>query len=83
MVANTTLALNQLDTLRAAGTSMLPELTLTEEDVTRMVAFLESLTDPCIEDLQCISQWVPGAGNVDPDDLRVNAVDAIGNPLSP
>ncbi len=83
MTVNTGFALDQLDALRASGDSQLPEITLSETDVSRIVAFLESLTDPCLEDAQCIGQWIPGTADPNPDALRVNAVDRLGNNLQP
>ncbi len=83
MVVNTTFALDQLDTLTAAGSSLLPQRALSEVEVTRIVAFLESLTDPCLEDIACIGQWVPTQSDPDPDNLRVQPIDQFGNPLQP
>lgn len=83
MVVNTGFALDQLDALRAAGTSRLPEITLSDADVMRITAFLESLTDPCLTDIQCIGRWVPSATDTDPDGMRVRAIDRLGNPLQP
>ncbi len=83
MATNTAFALDQLDALRAAGTSQLPEITLADTDVSRIVAFLNALTDPCLENISCIGRWVPGTADSDPDTLRVRAIDRLGNPLAP
>lgn len=81
MVANTGLALEQLDTLRASGQSALPEVSLSDEDISRLVAFMESLTDYCLKDTACIGRWIPSANDADPDMLRLRALDRFGNPL--
>ena len=83
MAANTAFALDQLDALRASSSSALPEITLDATDVSRLVAFLNALTDPCLQDPQCIGRWVPSVADTDPDGLRVQAVDRLGNPLAP
>lgn len=82
MVVNTGFALDQLDSLRANGQSALPEVTLSDSDISRLVAFMESLTDDCLKDTACIGRWIPSANDVDPDMLRLRALDRFGNPLA-
>jgi len=82
MVVNTGFALDKLDALRAAGASVLPVVTgLDDTDIARLVAFLEALTDPCVEARQCLSQWMPNSADQDPDTLRVTAIDRTGAAL--
>ncbi|MEA5445921.1 cytochrome c peroxidase [Gammaproteobacteria bacterium AB-CW1] len=50
----------------AASREFLPPVAPDSEAVDQLVAFLESLTDPCVEDGQCLSDWVP-AREDDPD----------------
>ncbi len=78
---NTRSALSQLESLRDAGESKLPALDLTEGDVADLVAFLEALTDPCVEDRDCIGQWIPDSTDAGPDNLQLNAVDENGDGL--
>ena len=52
---------------------------LSDEDVDDIVAFLTTSTDPCVTDRECIGQWIPDAGDSNPDGLRINAVDSGGN----
>ncbi len=78
---NTRSALSQLESLRDAGESKLPALDLTEGDVADLVAFLEALTDPCVEDRHCIGQWVPDSSVTGPDNLQLNAVRNDGDSL--
>lgn len=55
---------------------------LTEDDVSHMLSFLKSLTDPCVFDRDCMSKWIPDADMNDPDGLMLHAVDAgTGKPL--
>ncbi|ODA33549.1 cytochrome-c peroxidase [Veronia pacifica] len=76
---NTEPALQALTTLRSQGKSKLPQLNLSDADINNLVAFLESLTDPCVNDRQCLSKWIPTGR--DPDGLRLFAKDVDGNPL--
>ena len=41
----------------------------------------EVLTDPCVEDRECLGKWIPDATDSNPDTLRINAIDAQGNYL--
>ncbi|RLC96412.1 MAG: cytochrome-c peroxidase [Chloroflexi bacterium] len=78
---NTRFALSQLESLRDAGESKLPPLDLTQGDVADLVAFLEALTDPCVEDRDCIGRWVPDSSDTGPDNLQLNAVGEDGDSL--
>lgn len=44
----------------------LPNRSLTDAEVTQLTAFLESLTDACVQDPACIGQWAPARAE-DPD----------------
>ena len=65
---------------RQAGTSLFenPNLNGNEEDA--IVAFLESLTDPCVLDRECLTPWIADPSE-DPDGNQLNAIDAAGNTL--
>lgn len=39
--------------------SILPSISMTPAEVSDIVAFLNTLTDPCIEKLSCLQPWVP------------------------
>jgi cytochrome c peroxidase len=78
---NTRRALDQLDSLRAAGNASLPETDLGEEDVADLVAFLQALADPCVEDRDCLAPWVAEMGDTGPDSLQLNGVDGDGDAL--
>jgi cytochrome c peroxidase len=42
-----------------------------EEDVADLVAFLKTLTDPCVKDRSCLSPWIPDESLQDPDGMRL------------
>jgi cytochrome c peroxidase len=82
MLVNTGFALVQLDALRNAGKSALPnDIDLSDEEIDYLVAFLESLTDACVGDQDCLAKWIPDETDSDPDGLRVRAINRFGNPL--
>jgi len=83
MTLNTQAAMDQLTANRAAGviTPILQDSNLSDLEVEQIVAFLKSLTDPCVKDKSCLAPWVPNAGDANPDGLRVLASDNNGNDL--
>lgn len=72
--ANTQKALAVLQALQASGNSKLPTLDLSETDVQDLVAFMHALTDPCVENRECMSRWIPDNTETGPDALQLNAV---------
>lgn len=46
-----------------------------------MVAFLETLTDPCVLDRACLAPWIANPETDDVDGQLLVAVDQDGNPL--
>lgn len=62
------------------GTSRLGRIRLGDTQVDQLVAFLEALTDPCAEDRECLSDWIPEA-NEAADDHQLNARNAQGELL--
>lgn len=82
LLTNTQFALNQLEINRAndvAGVHR--DVAFDDADVTDLVAFLKTLTDPCVKDRTCMSPWIPDMSDADPDGLRVNAVDNNAVPI--
>jgi len=75
------LALEKLEKDRQENRTPLENIELTGQDVSAILAFLSSLTDPCVEDRDCLDAWIPGDDDADPDGLRVNAFDKDGNLL--
>lgn len=50
-----------------------PRQSVNETHLSALVAFLNTLTDPCTKDAQCLSVWLPEAQTESPDNLRLNA----------
>lgn len=79
---NTANAFNQLLANRVSNTSnVLQNAKLSESEVSDLLAFLGTLTDPCVEDRECVSPWIAEDADPDPDNLRVIAIDVDGNLL--
>ncbi len=75
---NTLFALEQWETLRSSGSSLLQPVQLSDEQVADLLEFLHALTDPCVLDRDCLAPWIPSDDSVDPDHLRLHAVDVAG-----
>jgi len=73
MQANTALALAKLAEDRRQGRTPLHDIRLTDRQVTDLVSFLLTLTDPCVKDSACLAPWLPSASDPDPDGLRLVA----------
>ncbi len=58
----------------------LPNINLNNGERNDIVAFLRTLTDPCVEDRVCLSEWIPGSAEA-ADELQLNAIDINGNAL--
>ncbi len=81
---HTALALQRLRDQRSANTpGVLRNVSLTNDQVADLVAFLKTLTDPCTKDRTCLAQWVPSATDPNPDGLRICPKDSTGVALSP
>jgi cytochrome c peroxidase len=53
----------------------------TSAQVEDLVGFLQTLTDPCVLDRDCLDPWVADPNTDDVDGQLIVAVDAQGNPL--
>ena len=78
--ANTDAALDKLADERASGDSLFEDPNLNAGERADIVAFLQALTDPCVEDRACLAPWIPNADDAH-DEHQLNAVDAAGNNL--
>ncbi|RLQ21019.1 cytochrome C peroxidase [Seongchinamella sediminis] len=58
----------------------IPLIDFTEVEIDQMVAFLRTLTDPCIEKRSCLSLWIPSPREA-PDGHQLNAVNKQGRKL--
>jgi cytochrome c peroxidase len=81
MVINTQHAIDKLVANRAAGIMSIENVSLTDTQLEELLAFIGALTDPCVEDRECLSKWILDASDTNPDTLRINAVDGDGNYL--
>jgi cytochrome c peroxidase len=81
---NSLAALQQALAARVAGLGdampMVDPSRLPASATTSMVAFLTSLTDPCLKDRACFGRWIPAPSEA-PDGHQLDAVDASGAPL--
>ena len=71
--ANTAKAVRRLQYNRQRGLDTIQDVDLTDAEVADLVAFLETLTDPCVTSAACLAPWMPSAFDVDPDGERLNA----------
>lgn len=51
-----------------------------QADFDAVVAFLQTLTDPCLLDRTCYGRWIPAPEDA-PDEQQLNAIGGDGNPL--
>jgi len=73
-----------LDFLEVSGRgidSLRAPIELTDQDVEDLVAFLDTLTDPCVLDRECLSPWIADAATDDVDGHLLVAIDRDRNPL--
>ena len=80
-VKNTAKALAKLEANRAAGLPSISDTNLSDNEIRQLVEFLKTLTDPCLKDRACMSPWLISSEDIDPDGLRVIAVDKNGTSL--
>ncbi len=67
-------ALKDLKAKQKSKASLLPaDLKLTDEQIVALEAFLHSLTDPCLDDQNCLSKWIPDPKTASPDKHRLLA----------
>ncbi|MEM7533566.1 MAG: cytochrome c peroxidase [Chloroflexota bacterium] len=57
--ANTYDALDKLEQNRAMGIPTIENVSLTDSEIDDLIAFLHTLTDPCVKDENCLSPWMP------------------------
>ncbi len=82
MKVNTEQALLQLESNRVSNVeNVLQNVSISDSEVSALVEFLKSLTDPCVKSRSCLSDWIPGAEDSNPDGLRINAVSHSGEYL--
>ncbi|MDB4224231.1 hypothetical protein N9850_10700, partial [Granulosicoccus sp.] len=80
--ANSQLSLQQLRTNQANGDVLFQDANLSAEQQAEIVAFLEALTDPCVEDPSCMGSWIPDPTTTGLDGMQLNGFDRTGSPLA-
>ena len=80
MTTNTQAALDKLNIDRAAGLDVLQNSNLNETQVTELVDFMKTLTDPCVKDRACLAKWIPEV-NEDPNGDQLDAININGDLL--
>ena len=55
--------------------------TLSDSEIKSIVAFLKTLTDPCVKSRKCLSAWIPNKASNDPDGLMLHALSRRGKLL--
>jgi cytochrome c peroxidase len=77
MAENTQEAIEKLISDRVAGVdNVIEDIMLSDEQVSQLMAFLNTLTDKCIANTAtdaCLDKWVPNDAIADPDGLRLQA----------
>ena len=83
MTVNTQKAINALQAQRDAGIAdVLNKIKLTDQEVAQLVAFLKSLTDPCVKNRDCLAPWIADTDeDADPNNDLLIAVDQSGSKL--
>lgn len=72
---NSDLALGKLQQERNSGTSLFGNININNNERQQIIAFLNALTDPCIQDRNCLAPWIPDTSDSGPDNQQLNAVD--------
>lgn len=80
-LTNTQSALDKIEQDKLDGKLTVQNIELSNAQVSNIVEFLTSLTDPCVKSRSCLSPWIPSVTTSDPDLLRINAYDGSSNDL--
>ena len=78
---NTELALDKLQRERRQNTTLFENINLNGNERAAIVAFLQALTDPCVEDRQCLADWIADPTTTGPDAQQLNGIDSSGGLL--
>ena len=71
--ANSEAALVKLAEERASGDSEFENLQLNNNERSDLVAFLQALTDPCVQNADCLAPWIADSEDDGPDGQQINA----------
>jgi cytochrome c peroxidase len=69
--SNTLIILEKFNNL---AKNKLEKVILNDEQITDLVNFLLTLTDPCVKDKKCLANWLPNENNLGVDNLQLNAI---------
>ena len=50
-----------------------PKPNLKKEDISNIVSFLKTLTDPCVKNKECLAPWIPAPSSNNPDGMTFHA----------
>ena len=78
---NSNAALNKVDDEQDQDDpAALPNININNNERMQLAAFLQTLTDPCVESRACLAPWIPEPADA-PDQHQVDAVNLNGNAL--
>ncbi|CAA0082540.1 Cytochrome c551 peroxidase [BD1-7 clade bacterium] len=60
---NTMAAMAVVEARQNADTSLLRNVALNDAQVDQVMAFLHTLTDPCVQDKSCMDRWIPATNS--------------------
>ena len=80
MKINTNKAIDKLENDRTLNLDVLEDSNLSDNEITDIVNFLKTLTDPCVLDESCLKKWIPKL-NLDPNGDQLDAVNKNGTIL--
>jgi cytochrome c peroxidase len=66
-ITYTNKALTQYQRAQKQGISKFVKVSLMEEEITQLIDFIHSLTDPCVKDFACLMPWVATTSDPNPD----------------
>lgn len=78
---NTENALQRLEVTQRNPRPLLPNINLNDIEIAQLVGFLESLTDPCVENRACLSPWIAEQATDNPDGQVLVAISSNGDAL--
>nr|WP_240554950.1 cytochrome c peroxidase [Oceanicoccus sagamiensis] len=78
---NSNQALQQLNRERDNNTALFQNTQINNNETDQIVAFLQALTDPCVEDRDCLAPWIADPALPGPDGMQLNAIGEDGDLL--
>ena len=72
---------SNIKTLLNSKIDLSPTPNASKQDVKDLVAFMKTLTDPCVKSRECLSPWIPSANSNDPDGNMLHGLRKRGQRL--